>query len=392
MSGTAVLVQYSSNYGGSTLSGHLVAQGLADAGWDVHIAFGFNGPYVDVMRELGFKTYVIPHKSWLRTSNPVRFVPHLWMERSAAEAIRALYKAIVPDLVYVNTLVSLAPVLAARDLSIPTIWHIRELFSDVGGEMRCPGVLGRAFVRSVISKLANQIIVPSRVVGENVLGRARAKDAMIVPNAVSEAFFRARESVTNDRQTLGLPEGVPVIGVPGTLRPVKGHSFLLRAVPKILAEEPACYVAITGDGDEVYKRELKALTRKLGIEDHVCFLGTVNHMEEFFRACDVICVPSASESFGRTVIEAFACGTPVIATAVGGMREIVRNGENGILVEYGNAIQLAMEMTKLLRDAALRNRLVRQGRLDAEQRFHEQQYRKQIGRIADRFALRHRSL
>src|SRR5690606_9152373 len=104
-------------------------------------------------------------------------------------------------------------------------------------------------------------------------------------------------------------------------------------------------------------QELVATVERMKLSAHVRFLGTVDQMPAFYRACDVVCIPSSSEPFGRTVIEAFATGTPVVATAVGGIPEIVAHGETGLLVTYGDKASLAEAIGQVLVDENLRGRL-----------------------------------
>jgi glycosyltransferase involved in cell wall biosynthesis len=171
-----------------------------------------------------------------------------------------------------------------------------------------------------------------------------------------------------------------VIGVPGTLRPVKGHEFLLEAAAA-LGKRREWVIAITGDGEAAFVYRLRSLSRELGLETRVRFLGTISQMPEFYRACDVTCVPSRSESFGRTVIESFAVGTPVVASAVGGIRETVRNEQMGLLVNYGDVSGLARSLTRLLDDGSLREKMGRAGQAEAYEFFSAKTYHERINRI-----------
>ncbi len=142
-----LLVQHCAESTGSTVSGHLLAAGFRSKGWNVDVAFGFEGPYAAKYAELGCAVHVLPHKNWLRGGNVVqsaRRISHEWLN---ARGFVRLIRQASPHLVYVNSLVSLAAAVAARKCDIPCIWHIRELFDDVGGEMRVPAFGGRRLVR-----------------------------------------------------------------------------------------------------------------------------------------------------------------------------------------------------------------------------------------------------
>ena len=138
---------------------------------------------------------------------------------------------------------------------------------------------------------------------------------------------------------------------------------------------------ITGDGDPAYMVSMRRSTDELGIERQVRFIGPGADMPRFDRACDIICVPSESESFGRTVIEAMAVGTPVVATAVGGMRETVEPGLNGLQVEYGDAAALSRTILDVLGDPALAAALTDGGRRSAQAEYSARQYQERLIRI-----------
>lgn len=104
---------------------------------------------------------------------------------------------------------------------------------------------------------------------------------------------------------------------------------------------------------------LGLLSRAVGVSDQVDFLEPVSHAElpDLYRAADVVVVPSASESFGLVALEAAACGTPVVATAVGGLRLTVRDGETGYLVPEREPASFAAALSRVLADPGARDRL-----------------------------------
>jgi glycosyltransferase involved in cell wall biosynthesis len=371
-----LLVQHSAGRDGSAFSGLLLADGLREAGWDVHVVFGHRGPMAAVYGEHGHTTHMAPHKNWLRRDHLLRFLKDGLVEYRGARALRRIVEELRPDVVYVNSVVSLAGALAARRAGVPFVWHLRELFADVGGEMHAPEVL-KPLVRHVIVRLADRLVAPSRVIAENLLG-PRAECVTVAPNAAEARFFEETRTPAEARRSLGLPEAELLVGVPGTLRPVKGHAFFFDAVPPLVEAFPSLCLAVTGDGSEAYVHEIRTRVQSLGLSDRTRFLGSVTDMPAFYRACDVVCVSSRSESFGRTVIEAMAVGTPVVATAVGGIREIVRDGETGLLVPYGDRAALTEAIHQMLLRPELREKVARAAREDARGRFHERKYQRTI--------------
>jgi glycosyltransferase involved in cell wall biosynthesis len=330
---------------------------------------------------IGCRIHVIPHKNWLRPERLLRWTRRLAAEYLGAKNFSGLLRQVQPDVVYINTLVSFAAAIAARRLRIPCIWHLREQFSDVGGEMGIPALGGKALVRRVIRHGADHAVAISRAVRENVLGQNTNPAVTIVPNAVDDRFFTLSATRAECRNRLGLPVDGLLVGVPGTLRPVKGHEFFLKAAAQLAARRRECHFAITGEGETRFVEQLHEAARQSGLGDRVRFLGPVSDMAAFYRACDVICVPSRAESFGRIVIEAFAVGTPVVASAVGGIGEIIADGETGLLVNYGDVETLAGHLDQLLREAPLRERLAKAARDDALSRFQAATYHQRINDI-----------
>ena len=376
-------VSYSSNLGGSSVSGETIVSGILDRGWEVDVYFGFDGPFVERMKRDRCSVSVVPHSSWLRHSGWWRFIRSLWMEHRCSNDFEREFKRTRPDLVYVNSLVSYAPARAAHRLGIPLVWHMRELFSDAQGEMLCPAFFGKRLVRRTISSLATKVVANSSSVGANIFGERSQVAVETVPNAVSEAFFQPRGDRHASRQRLNLPESGPLVGLPGTLRPVKGHQFLFQAIPSILERVPDCFFAVTGAIDSRFARELVELVQNGPLAGRVFFTGPLRDMVPFYNACDVCCVPSLSESFGRAAIECFAARTPLVATSVGGLKEIVRDGINGLLVRFGDEKALADAIVLLLNDSRQANRLVEQAAIDAKERYTERIYFERISTVID---------
>ena len=374
-----LLVQHCAEYSGSTISGWLVAEGFRKAGWDVDVAFGFEGPAVASYEALGCRTHVVPHKNWSRGGNVLQSGKRMWVEWRNAGAFWRLMREIRPDVVYVNSLVSLAGAVAARRERVPCVWHVRELFDEVGGEMRVPALGGKRLVRWALKRYAARRVAISRAVVENVLGGGL--ECEIVPNAVGDEFFDTEMDRGEARRALGLPEGGAIVGVPGTLRPVKGHPFFLAAAARMVETNPECRFAITGDGETGYVEQLRERAAELGLAERIDWLGTVKEMPAFYRACDVVCVASRSESFGRTAIEAFACGTPVVASAVGGLRETIEDGRTGLLVEYGDVAGLSDSVVRMLGDPELRARMAVEARREAEGKYTAKAYQERINEI-----------
>ena len=377
----ALIVQYSSALDGSAYSGLLLADGLRENGWDTHVAFGSDGPMVRRYSAGGHDTYVVSHDNWLRRGLTHQFAKDIYLEWQKADAFESLVEEVAPDVVYVNTVVSLAGAIAARRRDVSCLWHLREMFADIGGEMHAPS-WAVPLVRWIIRGHADRLVANSTATAHNLLGHS-ASDVTVVPNAVQSNFFDEGRTQMEARAVLDLEPGSTLIGVPGTLRPMKGHPFFFEAVTPLLRVREDLRVAVTGEGEADFTRQLKKQVRELGIQDRVVFLGWVEDMSAFYRACDLACIPSRAEPFGRTAIEAFAVGTPVVASAVGGLQDIVEDGETGLLVPYGDEEALAGSLQRLLRTPDLRQTLRANARQEGEEKYHERVYKKRIVGLVD---------
>ena len=171
----------------------------------------------------------------------------------------------------------------------------------------------------------------------------------IVPCGVNVGLFKP---ITRDtaRSYTGL-NGDRIILFVGRIVPEKGIDKLVQAVSCLRGEQRTKLVVIGGDDRSLAAIErLKNLARSLGIEDSVTFLGLIAHDELpfFYSAADVCVVPSYHESFGLVALESLACGTPVVATKVGGAETVIRHGETGYLLKNNDPRCLADSISQLM--------------------------------------------
>ena len=168
-----------------------------------------------------------------------------------------------------------------------------------------------------------------------------------------------------------------VVGTVGSLYPVKGHAGLLRAYRIVRERVPGTGCVIAGRGP--LQDALRDEARRLGVEDGVRFLGFRGDVPGVLAALDVFALPSLSEGLPLAAIEAMAAGRPVVATDVGGTREVVVDGATGFLVPAGDPAALAERLVAVLREPALAARLGAAGRARAAREFG-------VARMVDRYA------
>lgn len=177
----------------------------------------------------------------------------------------------------------------------------------------------------------------------------------IVPPAVEHAFF-APGARCGARRAVGLPSDRPVVLFVGRIQPLKGPDVAIRSLAA-LTRRDAMLVVVGGasglDGDHEMENA-EELADELGLADRVLFVEPKPHhlLSSYYRAADVVVVPSRSESFGLVALEAAACGIPVVATAVGGLLNVVHDGVTGHLVEGRDPARFARALTQVLDDPA----------------------------------------
>jgi glycosyltransferase involved in cell wall biosynthesis len=158
------------------------------------------------------------------------------------------------------------------------------------------------------------------------------------------------------RQTLVIPKKRIIITYAGRLVSYKGLPLLLRVAEVIQSEfDDVGFVLIGSGGLDMHncEAELKKFVKDKGLEESICFSGEVNNVHEYLQASDIFVLPSEEDAFPLALVEAMACGLPVISTPVGGIKEIITDGQNGLLVQSRDFQQLYQAISGLIRNPAL---------------------------------------
>ena len=246
----------------------------------------------------------------------------------------------------------------------------------------------RIRIEREVMRAADQIIAatPTERAQMSWLYGAPRDRITVIPCGVDDRLFHPHDRHEAQRR-LHLPDGRLLLFV-GRIERLKGIDTLLEATARLVAAgaHDDLQVLIVGGDLESNRshnpelRRLHALTRGLGLQDRVRFVGSQSQAElpYYYSAAEALIMPSHYESFGMAALEAMACGTPVIASRVGGLATLVRDGETGFLVPAEEPRELAARVATLLDDGALRDRLGRQAAAYAHQFRWE--------RIADRIS------
>ena len=186
--------------------------------------------------------------------------------------------------------------------------------------------------------------------------RVPADRVAVIPLGVDLDQFTPGDQAAA-RARLGIPQDERMLLAIGRIEPLKGLDILIRALAQLNERQPAVLTIIGGDdraSADITK--LRALAQELGVADAVHFLGSRPHeaLPDFYRAADVVVVPSFYESFGLVAVEAMACGVPVVASRVGGLASTVADGRTGYLIAWRCPEPFAEKIEVLLRNEQLR--------------------------------------
>jgi len=191
----------------------------------------------------------------------------------------------------------------------------------------------------------------------------------IIPAGVDFNRFETIPSPKIFRKAYGIQDRI-VLYV-GRLASNKGLAYLIDAMPKIISQFKDTSLVLIGE-DEGQRKSLENRVKKLGIKDKVIFTGHIKSDEVLrsaYSACEVFVLPSEYEAFGIVLLEAMACEKPCVATSVGGVPEVIEDGETGLLVNYAKSDELASTIIALLNDEERRIKMGKAGRIRVKEKY-----------------------
>ncbi len=271
-------------------------------------------------------------------------------------ATRRRLKRISPDVVHAHYTITHGVIAAVSGFHprVVSAWG-RDVIWDGAGRMP----IALRWLNMFALRRSDLVCSTSRFMCAHVRAFMAPDRAVLhIPFGVDpDVFAPARDDIdrANDQFRIGFVK---------TLKPKYGPDVLIRAMPRVLSAVPGARLIIAGRGP--MRRQLQELARQLGVADCVEFLGFVPHdqVADLMRTFDVSvnCSVFPSESFGVAILEASACGVPVVVTRVGGVTEACQDGETGLLVEPRSSEALARAIIRLAEDPASRSRMGQAGR------------------------------
>lgn len=206
----------------------------------------------------------------------------------------------------------------------------------------------------ILSTVTSKIITVSVALKDDLVRNFGIPENKIVSiyNGIDVNKFTIPANAKKAREKYGVNPDTVTVGTLARMAPQKGLEYFIKAVPLISLKDNIKYL-IAGDGPQL--AFLKSLVSELGLNEKICFTGFIKNVPEFMSCLDVFVVPSIAEGLSITTIEAMTAGLPVIASRTGGLPELVKHGETGLLVEPRDPVELAKAISKLLTDRTKRH-------------------------------------
>lgn len=346
-----------------------------------------NNRYIESVKSLGITVHLLSdwlYKKKIATYRELilhrltglfeKYIPIFYLPffRAAHKPLLHSLKQIVLKekihLIHLNTQIKrdIFGVIAAEQLKLPCISHLRSMRSGSFDKYSAEFVNQHVSQFIANSNMTKQYWKDKGIDGEKI---------KVVYNAINEEPIQPEDI----RKKWGIDETIQyIIGCVGTFTEGKGQGFLLDTFARLLKNRSDVSLLLVGDGqlrDTLYQRTLD-----LGISKHVIFTGYLSKVDGVIAGCDVLVLPSQTESFGRVLLEAMMAGTPIIATNTGGVPEIIDHEQNGLLVTYDDEEGLMMAVEQILSDENLCTKLIENG-YQTLRRFGMDRYESDLAHI-----------
>lgn len=324
-----------------------LAHGLRERGWEARLAITGPGWVLNRARELGLPADVVPTDRRL----DLRY----------GMALRRLVRDHGVQLIQAHLF---SPAIYACAVGAWTRTPVVATFHGAS-DVEAGGFTRRQRYR-LVDRRARVVCVSDSLRRKLAALKLIASPVEVIHNGVDAAAFpgQGREAV---RHHQGVPRDAILVGALGNVRPAKDYANLLRAAAAI--DDARVHFAIVGERTSPLYDDLVALRDRLGLAGRVSFWGFRDDVPDVMAAFDLLAISSSSEGFSIAAIQAMAAGLPVVATRSGGPEGIITDGEDGVLVDTGDAEALAAGIKRVMGSPAIADRLSKRARQTVADRF-----------------------
>lgn len=361
-----------SQWGGSTISLLRRIERLDLGAFRVTVVVPTEGPMVKQYKNAGAGVKIVPFCVLLRFNGIGDFIKYVCGFLPSVLRLYRLMKGIDIDIVHSNDSIILVGGIAGKLAKLRTITHIRDDIKDPSWVVRL-----RNFIINIFS---DRIFAVSKAVLDNfgIYGGDLSK-SQVFYNGIDLDLF-APNLNNNGRANFALkrefsiPEEAKVVTHIARVDPNKGQEALVYAAELVLKVEPSVYFLLVGDNNTLrfqgYKDRVLKIIRERNLKDRVIFAGRRDNIQDIINISDVIVLNSIYEAHPGVICESSACGKPVVASKVGGIPELVKDGVTGCLVPPQDVKALTDSLLHLLSDTGCRENMGLMGRKYMEESFN----------------------
>ena len=337
------------------------------------------------LRSLGHRTMLVAHPDGelrRRAEEGLEFLPlapMTEMDLSAAWRFSRAIKQLQPDVIHAHDPHGVA--MAALALSMST----QPAKPPLVASRRVDFHLKSSSLSRWKYHQVDMFICASEAIRQMLLGDGIPPQRAVTVHEGIDLGRIAAAAPARLHEELWLPHGAPIIGNVGALVPHKGQRHLIDAAALVVRRVPDARFVIAGEGE--LRGALEQQIKHLGLEKHVLLAGFRPDILSLHKAFDIFVMSSVTEGLGTSLLDAMACGRPVVATRAGGIPEVVQDGVTGILVPARDHDAMADAIVKLLKDEELRNAMGAEGRSLANTRFNADRMVQDTLRVYERVAV-----
>jgi glycosyltransferase involved in cell wall biosynthesis len=380
LSGKNILMLHGSSdlYGASKIFLESV-RALKLAGYRVVVVLSEDGPLVNELQSLGITIHIhklgILRRKYFSLSGLVNRFNTILKAKSYLENLMIHYQI---SHIYSNTSAVLVGAFLQRKRGVRHIWHLHEILLSPAWFALLMG--------KIINRNADKVIVVSQAVWDNWKDKVDESKMLMLHNGIDyQPYLQSRSDI---RIEIPGSEGKILIGMIGRINHWKGQGYFLDIAQRLVQTHDNVHFVVVGDaypGTEHLVTEMEEKIKNSGLQAHVSYLGFRRDIPEILGALDIFILPSIlPDPFPTVILEAMASGKPVVSTAHGGAKEMILEGETGLLIPWDNPGSAAEAISDLVNNKKIREKMGEKGRSRVLDKFSPEAYRKNFTELFEK--------
>lgn len=328
-------------------------KGLDKSVFEAHVILPTTGVLVSALEDVGAKVSVIEYPVLRRKYfNPKGILNYFVDYLKYSKQLLKYVQDQKIDLIHNNTTAILEGIYLKKKAKVPLVWHVHEIIVK-------PKLISD-FINFLMGRYADRIVTVSNAVLSHIEKSPfiQTSQTKVIYNGVdSERYYPQSETDKNHhKEKLGIPKTAKVIGMIGRVNSWKGQADFLSAVTPILEKNQDTYALMVGgvfEGEEWRMEDLKQKVKSTQLSERIILLDFQKDTTSLYNIFDIFVLPSTNpDPLPTVVLEAMACGKPVIAYRHGGVTEMVKEGQNGLFADVGDSNNLRAKINELLDDTS----------------------------------------